>query len=54
MSAIMMLRHMGELDAANRIDVALNRVLGERKTVTKDLGGNATTNQFTDAIIAQL
>jgi isocitrate dehydrogenase (NAD+) len=54
MSAIMMLRHLGELDAANRIDVALNRVLGDRKTVTRDLGGNATTNQFTDAIIANL
>jgi isocitrate dehydrogenase (NAD+) len=54
MSAIMMLRHLGELDAANRIEVALNRVLGDRKTVTRDLGGNATTNQFTDAIIANL
>jgi isocitrate dehydrogenase (NAD+) len=54
MSAIMMLRHLGELDAANRIEVALNKVLRERKTVTKDLCGTASTNQFTDAIIADL
>jgi isocitrate dehydrogenase (NAD+) len=54
MSAIMMLRHLGELDAANRIEVALNKVLSERKTVTKDLGGTASTSQFTDAIIADL
>jgi isocitrate dehydrogenase (NAD+) len=54
MSAIMMLRHLGELDAANRIEVALNKVLRERKTVTKDLGGTASTSQFTDAIIADL
>jgi isocitrate/isopropylmalate dehydrogenase len=54
MSAIMMLRHIGELDAANRIEAALNKVLRERKTVTKDLGGTASTSEFTDAIIAAL
>ena len=54
MSAIMMLRHLGELDAAHRIETALNKVLEERKTVTRDLGGKASTSQFTDAIIAHL
>src|SRR5438477_7235494 len=54
MSAIMMLRYLGELDAGNRIEAALNKVLEERKTVTRDLGGKASTSQFTDAIIAHL
>src|SRR5215468_1997235 len=54
MSAMMMLRHIGELDAAQRIETALNKVLGERKKVTRDLGGTASTSEFTDAIIAAL
>jgi isocitrate dehydrogenase (NAD+) len=54
MSAIMMLRHIGELDAANRIESALNKVLEERKTVTRDLGGSASTSAFTDAIISYI
>jgi isocitrate/isopropylmalate dehydrogenase len=54
MSAIMMLRHMGERAAAERIENALNKVLEKRETVTRDLGGNATTSEFTDALIAAL
>src|SRR5215468_4791106 len=54
MSAIMMLRHMGEREAGDRIEGALNKVLEKREVVTRDLGGKATTSQFTDAIIAAL
>jgi isocitrate dehydrogenase (NAD+) len=54
MSAIMMLRHIGEIEAGNRIETALNRVLEDRKTVTRDLGGTASTSQFADAVIAAL
>ena len=54
MSSIMMLRHLGELDAASRIETALNRILEKRQPVTRDLGGTASTSQFTDAIIAAL
>jgi isocitrate dehydrogenase (NAD+) len=54
MSAIMMLRHMGERAAGDRIEKALNQVLQKREKITKDLGGKATTTEFTDAIIAQL
>ena len=50
----MMLRHINELDAANRIENALNTILKEKKTVTKDLGGTATTTQFTDALCKAL
>ena len=54
MSAIMMLRHIGERTAGDRVEAALNKVLGEHKTLTRDLGGKATTTEFTDAIIRAL
>jgi isocitrate dehydrogenase (NAD+) len=54
LSAIMMLRHLGEQAAAGRIESALNQVLEKREKVTRDLGGNASTTDFTDAIIAAL
>jgi isocitrate dehydrogenase (NAD+) len=50
----MMLNHIGEADAATRIQTALNKVIQARKTVTRDLGGSATTTEFTDAVIAAL
>ena len=52
MSAIMMLRHIGEQKAADRIESALNTVLSKREKVTRDLGGTASTSEFADAIIA--
>ena len=51
MSAIMMLHHINERSAADRIETALNKVLQERKTITRDLGGSASSSEFTDAII---
>src|SRR5207253_875163 len=54
LSAIMMLRHIGERAAGDRIEAALNKVLEKRERVTRDLGGNASTTEFTDAIIAAL
>lgn len=54
LSAIMMLEHIGETGAAARIDRALRSVYHEGKTVTRDVGGSATTAEFTRAIIAAL
>ena len=53
-SAIMMLRHLNLLNEANRIEAALYAVYEEGQDLTKDLGGTASTTQFTDAIIAKL
>jgi isocitrate dehydrogenase (NAD+) len=50
LSAAMMLRHLGEIDAANRFESAIDRVLDEGKTVTRDLGGNAGTMDFATAV----
>ena len=54
MSAIMMLDHVGESPAARKIESALDRVYREGKSLTKDVGGNSTTKQFADAVIATL
>jgi len=54
LSGVLMLRHIGESDAANRIDAALTAVLAEKKHVTRDLGGEAGTKRFTEAIVARL
>jgi len=51
LSGVLMLRHIGEFEAADRIENAIIMVLKERKCVTPDLGGNATTTEFTDAVI---
>jgi isocitrate dehydrogenase (NAD+) len=54
LSAIMMLHHIHEDAAANRIESALNKVLQKREKVTHDLGGTSSTSEFADAIIAAL
>jgi len=50
----MMLRHLGEEKAALALDEAIRAVLKNGKTVTRDLGGTATTREMADAIIEQL
>jgi isocitrate dehydrogenase (NAD+) len=49
-----MLEHLKDHERARRIRDAMESVIRERKIVTRDLGGSATTAQFTDAIIARL
>lgn len=53
-SALLMLRHLGEHEAAQRIRVAIERVYREKKHLTRDVGGSASTAEFTDALIAAL
>ena len=53
-AAIMMLRHLSEKAAANRISLALERVLMRGEVLTADLGGTATTKKFADAIIREI
>jgi isocitrate dehydrogenase (NAD+) len=54
LSALMMLRHIGEGDAADRIDAALRRVLADGRARTRDLGGESSTTAFTDAVVDAL
>jgi isocitrate dehydrogenase (NAD+) len=53
-AACLMLEHLNDHARARRIRDAMEAVIRERKTVTRDLGGTATTAQFSDAIIARL
>lgn len=53
-SSIMMLRHLRELDAVERLQSSLEKVYREGKALTGDVGGTASTSQFADAIIANL
>jgi isocitrate dehydrogenase (NAD+) len=54
LSGVLMLRHLGEQPAAERVEAAIRDVIAEGKSVTYDLGGTAGTSQFADAIIARL
>jgi isocitrate dehydrogenase (NAD+) len=54
MSSILMLDYLGERSAARRIETALEKVYTEAKHTTKDVGGKAGTDEFTDALIAAL
>jgi isocitrate dehydrogenase (NAD+) len=54
LSALMMLRHIGEGAAADRVLAALLRVLTAGTTLTRDLKGTATTTAFTDAVCREI
>lgn len=54
LSASMMLAHLGEAKAAASIEKAIIKVIGEGKVLTQDMGGSASTEAFTDAVIAAL
>ncbi|HVG32207.1 MAG TPA: isocitrate dehydrogenase (NAD(+)) [Pyrinomonadaceae bacterium] len=53
-SGILMLRHLGERDAAQKIESAMLHVFKEGKTRTRDIGGTAKTMEFAEAIIAAM
>lgn len=53
-SACMMLEYLGQSDCAGKIRNAVDAVLAEGTAITPDLKGNATTEQYRDAIIAKL
>ena len=54
LSAVMMLDHIGEGQRGERIRTALGRVLKAGTVRTRDLGGTATTTEFTDAICREI
>ena len=53
-SAVLMLEHIGELSAAERLSTATDKALAKGGAHTGDLGGKATTEQVADAIIDAL
>jgi isocitrate dehydrogenase (NAD+) len=53
-SALLMLRHIGETDAATRVQSGLERVYRTRDKLTRDVGGKAGTSEFADAVIEEI
>ena len=54
LSAIEMLKYIEQRNIAEKIEKALFKTLKEQKVVTADLGGSATTTEFTDEVIKNL
>src|SRR5579863_6990438 len=54
MSATLMLRHIQEMAAAKKVEDALHKVYREGKHLTRDVGGTASTPEFTEAVIRAL
>lgn len=53
-SGVLMMRHIGETDAANRLQRAIEKVYEARQSLTRDVGGTAGTAEFANAVIAAL
>src|SRR5438045_6307910 len=53
-SALLMVRHLGEHDASTQIRNALERVYRHREKLTRDIGGQAGTSEFADAVIEEM
>ena len=52
--AVEMLKHLNEFEIAKKVENAVYKTIKEGKTLTKDLGGNSTTTEFTKEIIRNL
>jgi len=53
-SAILMLRHLNEIEAAEKIQAALEKTYKEKAHITRDVGGTASTAEFTDSVIQNM
>ena len=53
-SVVMLLEHLGEVEAAERVMKAIEQVTANPSLHTRDLGGTATTAQVTEAVCAQI
>ena len=54
LSAVLMLRHLGEREAADRAERAIHTVYAEGHALTRDVDGQASTSQFTEAVLQAL
>jgi isocitrate dehydrogenase (NAD+) len=54
LAACMLLDHIGQKDVSDRIRAAINTCLHECESLTRDLGGTATTQEYTKSVIGKL
>src|SRR5579864_10766 len=53
-SAVLMLRHIGEVEAADHIHAALEKTYKDKQHLTRDVGGTTGTSEFADTVIANM
>ena len=53
-SSVLMLRHIGEREAADRVHEALEHVYTKKEKLTRDVGGETSTSEFAEAVIAAM
>ncbi len=54
LSSILMLRHLGEKEAADRAEKAILKLYSEKSKLTRDVGGSCSTTEFTEAVVQGL
>lgn len=54
LSAVLMLRHIGQAAVAERVEKAVHRVYQEKSSLTRDVGGDSSTEDFASAVIGAL
>ena len=54
LSGVLMLRFLGEREAADRMEQAVRKVIAQGEVRTGDLGGKANTRQFVEAIVGAM
>lgn len=54
LSSILMLRHLGQIAPADRVERAIHHLYAEGRYLTRDTGGSASTDEFTTALIGSL
>ena len=54
LSSALMMDHLGERRAAQKVREAVSRIIKRGKDLTRDLGGTASTSEFTDALLRQI
>jgi isocitrate dehydrogenase (NAD+) len=54
LSSVMLLSHLSETNSAHKLQSAVEAVYREGKHLTGDVGGTASTEEFTDAVLRQL
>jgi len=54
LSAVLMLTHLKQFEAARRLQSAVEKVYAGKQHTTGDVGGHASTEEFTDAVIAAM
>jgi isocitrate dehydrogenase (NAD+) len=54
LAGVMLLEHIGERTAADKLDTAIREAIASREATTPDLGGSATSRMFTNAVLKRL